>query len=583
MPIFDRMIPEQSRSHRDLKTWGLFLAIGLVMLTLTWGKWADVTIDFGRELYVPWRLAQGDVLYRDVAYLNGPLSPYLNAFVFLMFGVGFRTLVLVNLFWISVLLVFLYRIFRQLEGEFAARLAGLSFLLIFAFGRLTDIGNYNFVAPYSHELLHGMVLIMLEIWLLGRFEDSGRQFWLVAAASLLGLTFLTKPEICLAAAAATAAAWALSWRKRGFPGTGVLCGALMAAAMPVFIAWFSLLPALGRKEALHALLLPWRAMINRDLLSLPFYSHILGIDSIGLNLLRMFGMSLLWGVVLGLPILLERGPVRRVNCRYYHTFAVIATFTIGVTDYSDFLRPLPVALLGVGFVSLGRSSVLRVAISAAAAALLLKIVLNVHLWHYGFALAMPATLIIVTSGIGSVADALGRLGTAGDAFRSTVRGMWVALIALHIGVSCATLMRIHFPVGNGIDRFQADERGPVVQAALNNIAQRTAASQTLAVLPEGVMLNYLARLETSTRYINFMPPEVMMFGEGPMLAAFAGHPPDLIALVDKDTSEYGFRAFGEDYGRDLVNWIAVNYRETAHFGHPPLAGKGFGILLLKRR
>ena len=31
-------------------------------------KWADVHIDFGNELYVAWRLAEGDALYRDIAH-----------------------------------------------------------------------------------------------------------------------------------------------------------------------------------------------------------------------------------------------------------------------------------------------------------------------------------------------------------------------------------------------------------------------------------------------------------------------------------------------------------------------------------
>lgn len=39
-------------------------------------------VDFGRELYVPWRLAEGDALFRDVVHFNGPLSPYLNAALF---------------------------------------------------------------------------------------------------------------------------------------------------------------------------------------------------------------------------------------------------------------------------------------------------------------------------------------------------------------------------------------------------------------------------------------------------------------------------------------------------------------------
>ena len=73
------------------------LALGAVALALTWQTWPHAFVDFGRELYVPWRLVEGEVLYRDVLYFNGPLSPYLNALWFALFGTSLRTLVLCNL------------------------------------------------------------------------------------------------------------------------------------------------------------------------------------------------------------------------------------------------------------------------------------------------------------------------------------------------------------------------------------------------------------------------------------------------------------------------------------------------------
>ena len=41
-------------------------ATGLALLAWTWRAWPDPLVDFGRELYVPWRLAEGDALFRDV-------------------------------------------------------------------------------------------------------------------------------------------------------------------------------------------------------------------------------------------------------------------------------------------------------------------------------------------------------------------------------------------------------------------------------------------------------------------------------------------------------------------------------------
>src|SRR5713101_3014133 len=102
----------------------LVAAVAATMLAVTWSRWADPLVDFGRELYVPWQLVRGRVLYADVAYLNGPLSPYLNALWFRLFGVGIRTLVLCNVAIVAAIVVLLYRLLEQRSDRLAAAAAG---------------------------------------------------------------------------------------------------------------------------------------------------------------------------------------------------------------------------------------------------------------------------------------------------------------------------------------------------------------------------------------------------------------------------------------------------------------------------
>lgn len=59
------------------------LILVTVLLSLwSWRKWPDLIIDFGRELYFPWQIASGKVLYRDIAHVFGPLSQHFNAMLF---------------------------------------------------------------------------------------------------------------------------------------------------------------------------------------------------------------------------------------------------------------------------------------------------------------------------------------------------------------------------------------------------------------------------------------------------------------------------------------------------------------------
>jgi len=146
------------------------------------------------------------------------------------------------------------------------------------------------------------------------------------------------------------------------------------------------------------------------------------------------------------------------------------------------------------------------------------------------------------------------------------------------------------PVGNGGDVImtygsEVRPKGKIVAEALRWIEERTPDEATLVGFPEGIMLNYLARRETSTPCMNFMMTEMILFGEEDLLDGFRSRPPDYVALVHKDTSEFGFRFFGSDprYGRRILEWVNEHYETAALFGAEPLVDERFGIKILRRR
>jgi hypothetical protein len=121
------------------------------MALWTWGTWPDCVIDSGQQLYLPWRITEGEVLYRDLAFFNGPLSVYWNALWFAVFGTGMTTLWLVNLLLAALLVLVIYRVLAHTAGPLSATTGALCFIALFGFGQIVGIGNYNYVAPYSHE------------------------------------------------------------------------------------------------------------------------------------------------------------------------------------------------------------------------------------------------------------------------------------------------------------------------------------------------------------------------------------------------------------------------------------------------
>ncbi len=79
----------------------VLVAAGLLMMSISWLKWPDLVIDFGEQAYIAWRLSEGAVLYRDIIYFYGPLSSYVHALLFKLFGPQLIVLIIFNLEWAS--------------------------------------------------------------------------------------------------------------------------------------------------------------------------------------------------------------------------------------------------------------------------------------------------------------------------------------------------------------------------------------------------------------------------------------------------------------------------------------------------
>jgi hypothetical protein len=101
----------------------------------SWLKWPDPLIDFGRELYVPWRLAHGAVVYRDVEGYYGPLSQDPNAGLFAVFGAGLMILVTANMAVFVGIVAALYALFRRAWGVCAALVSCAIFISVFGFAQ----------------------------------------------------------------------------------------------------------------------------------------------------------------------------------------------------------------------------------------------------------------------------------------------------------------------------------------------------------------------------------------------------------------------------------------------------------------
>lgn len=599
--------------HRSTPSLGRWIGPAVIavasaaMLIWSWGTWPDALIDFGWELYVPWQLSLGKVFYLDIASFKGPLSVYVNSLWFRLFGVSLCTLVICNLLLLAALMGLVYRVLTDVSDWFSSTCACLVFVAVFAFGQLVQIGNYNFICPYSHELTHSLLLAFAALYLLQRYLRSRHLASAIGIGLLSGLTFLAKVEVFLAMIAAIGIGiWLLLRHPDAGRRAGLrfLAAYLPAALMPPLVALCLFSRIMPFRQALLAILGSWPVTFNGQLGSTVFYQWSLGMLEPARNVAAMLEWLSRYALLF-IPTFCASFALRYLPSRWIAAARLVVVATTGavvilLNPHINWLsagRSLPVIMglsIAVWWTILLRHSpkepvpsyiIMRVVLSVFALVLLGKIVLNARLWHYGFALSFPATLLLVVALLSWAPAALNRAGGDGISFRLASLVVLAVAVVAHVEVTADYFRQKSYTVGWGLDRFRADPRGMVVNAAAEEILRRVKPDQTLAVLPEGVILNYLTRRTNPTPYPNVIPADFLVFGENRIVDAFQTHPPDYIALITRDTIEYGFQGFGYDHGQRLMSWIAEHYRVVWMMGGSPvdLNEKRFGLWLLEER
>lgn len=586
----------------------LLALLGAGLAWWSWGRWTDPHIDFGNELYLAWQISEGRDLYAEMAHRNGPFSHYVNALWFTLFGVSLRTLVLCNLAILAAVCAMTFRIVRLSCGPRAAAVACAFQLVVFGFAQYGSIGNFNYVTPYQHFQTHGIALALGMILLLVEASRRAATWAWLAAGVCLGALFLGKVELFVPALAVAGLGLGRFVVLRRGAGQRALAAFAAGALLPVGVAWAGLATQMGAGVAARGVLGNWVHLggaLTRD----AFYVHGAGLDSVGSNLALALVSAM--GVVAfaaGVVFLDRQLPFVRARPGVCALAGAGAFGATSLTGWS-WLPPGVGLLTAVVVVALWWPGLRRrlfpdhdddwLALglfAALALGLLVKLALRVRFGQYGFALAMPAALVVVVSLVSLLPATL--RSTAGQD-TGPRPGALAAALALGVVLACAswywrvadrTFAQMGQRVGRGADAitFFAPERSLrplLLERTRQRLAQRLEPQDTLLVVPEGVMFNYWLRRVNPTPYNLFLPTELEAFGEDAMIRDIARAPPDFILLVHRLSREFGVGPFGRDprNGRALMSWIRRHYVPVLRVGAVPFTSGDFGTELLERR
>ena len=547
------------------------------MLVISWRRWMSPIVDSGREVDLPLRLLEGDLLYRDVFYMYPPLSPYFNSLLYSIFGVRFEVLQVSGVL-ISAFIVFIcYRIARRLLTSADACIA---IVAIIAWCVFKPSGNL--ISPYSYSALHGTVFALSALLFLLRFSESRSFRQLVVAGVLSGLAGLSKQEFGLAAA--MTGVGTIGWLTLGQKQNARALLRQMSAFLLPFLAivtpvFWLLLYRFG-----------WDLMV-RDChvflthlpASLVFYnSQRTGLNRPFASVLELIGGGVVCAAIAAAIALFSSVLARLRGFEIRETLIRNALIFCAVSAVSIFailaftsawdggpLRGLPLVLLVIIVNEVRKragahTSLLIIALYSLI--VLGRVVLRVPSGGAFGSFFLPTSLIILTySLLEFLPCAISRWSGVQQAGRYVVRTARVLLVTFLVvgvvvfGVRYRRGFNFLISASRGVFYAPASV-GPAYQETISYLTNNSSPADKVAVFPEGSDLAFLSGRRNPLRHQNLHPLMMDDAGETRAIEQLSSEPVRFVVITNRPMREFGAEAFGRDYYTRLGEAIEREYR-----------------------
>jgi len=511
---------------------GIVVAVAAIAFIQSYGRWLDPIIDTGRDLYIPEQLARGAKLYRDIRYQYPPLAPYLLALITGGIGHSLASYMAIGIAQSMTIAASLWIALRRPLPAFAAM---LSFAAMCFCGAST--WGANFLFPYSYGATIGMALLCIA---LAAF---------IHTRNVLGLAMLLLA----------------SWCKVEYAIASLLIVIILAIGRRLTLRQVAAyVVALLASIAAVAFYFRDTSWLNENVFAAwqhgarakHFFEVVSGLATWKEQVLQ---------IAIGLAGIAAIFFLQR--WRSWLAGAGIVIVAILIADHSFFRAWAVLQWIALGWALLrDRQSPLLI-FAAFSVATTLRIPLNVSPAWYGFVLTVP-TLALASYTLFCYLPVWRGLSSprpverqAGKPALHLMRIFWLAPFVANAGADlwqqyehyAQKQYEIVSPRGTFYD-WNRD------RAAILNRVIGTVRGGTLAVMPEGITINYLTQTRTPLTFHTFTPVETADPSiEDAIVRELKAHPPDRVLIVSRDVREYGSRGFGIDYDRRVIELVKSRY------------------------
>jgi Dolichyl-phosphate-mannose-protein mannosyltransferase len=576
------------REWPDAVARATIVTVALALFWLTWAHWGSIQVDCGREVYVPYEILRGKLLYRDLWYPYGPLEPYVSALLFKLFGEHLSVLYCFGLALAIGCALVVFDFGKLLAGR-AVGLTAALVLLLQGFGCDRGLGTdtFNYIFPYTYSAILGLLFSLACLLSTVRHVVRQSKRDLMLAGLAAGLALITKQEMgiaCYMMLTFVLVLEAVLQRsvRRLMRGIGA-CAPGFALAMVVY-GWFFW--KAGAQVILYA---NWQYTPGAHYMQTvgPRMNAAIGLRFVPSELMALIANSVtalaLWFLIARACRHLRRWPFVAIVALVALVLGLVHYYSnpLGQANYVawyELLFPRGLFFIGVGFLAytlneLRKKPADRCFLAEAALAVFalvsgIRVLAETAPSGYSIFYTVPLFLVFLIAVTRVIAAA------ASDLSAERRNGLIISLLAAEV-ILLATVI---VPIGSGRNtRFQTTWGAIYLSAGdastarqiYNFMLDQKQHERRVLLVPELSMMYAFTRTEAPSRWYNIDITCLSLKQEEKYVETLTGNMPDYVIECNWRPAIRGtafYVVFGKDYDQKIFQWIETNYHTVEEFG-----------------
>ena len=560
----------------------IILFLYILSYIVSYAHWGDIIIDCGREVYVPYAITQGKVLYKDIFCIYGPFPYLFNAFFLKILPFKLNTYYAIGaMFGLSYILgVYLC------ARNFLSKLVSMAMCALVMYAVVLDNFIFNYILPYSYAIVFASVFSIWILYFLINYAKTKNANYLYYSAILWGGICASKIEF-IPVIIPIAVLYLLLEKDK-------LRVFFKFVVYSLIIPFISYLVLFCQGLAISDLIKNAKylaEMLNADTLK-HFYGNFcvsgFNLEVFISNLKNTISLIFTGAIFFVLIFLALK---RKKHALKYSLIVIVSLFYFAILMFQGihpqiifsmlpyictiiFIAKLVRFIRGKEYKSIESIATLILFLFAIATSL--KSYHSLQLGFYGTYSFAPLLICVIL-----FLKELLEMEFIYSTKRQCDQAIFTFLIVLTLvfaNIFALQIIKEDSSVKTKFGTVKMEKQNALaLSEAISYLAEHSRKDDSLLVLPEGIMINYLTQKSWDFYQTSFIPLDFETFGEDNIIKEVTNKKPDFIMFIKRDTSEYGKEYICKDYGIKTCKYIAQYYSFEGAFGEK------FRVFLFKQK